>query len=201
MGKLILVRHGESLGNRERIFATNPTDLPLTELGYRQAKDVAEQIAVLYRPEVVVASPYLRARETARVIAQRLKLPLEIEPKLYEREVGIYEGQPYDAIHTATGYDARSPWAWKPERGESYLDVLERVGPILDRLAKFHVTRDVVIVSHGGVMQTLWAHVTRSWADLHVPPNCGIVLVEYSPSSYSKPQIIGDEGEAADAGG
>src|SRR5580658_4384774 len=146
MGKLILVRHGESLGNRVRIFASNPADLPLTELGYSQARQVTQQIAQRYQPELVIASPYLRARETARMIAEGLKLPLEIEPKLHEREVGIYEGQPYDAIHTATGYDAQSPWAWKPEGGESYLDVLARVGPILDRLARWHVTRDVVIV-------------------------------------------------------
>ena len=127
MGKLILVRHGESLGNRERIFAANPADLPLTELGYQQAREVAEQIAALFQAELIVASPYLRARETARVIAERLKLPLEIEPALYERDVGSLKGQPYDSLERATGYASVPPWGWKPLGGESYEDVKARV--------------------------------------------------------------------------
>jgi broad specificity phosphatase PhoE len=201
MGNLILVRHGESLGNRDRVFAINPADLPLTELGYTQASQVAKQIAALFRPELVVASPFLRARETARVIAEQLHLPLEIEPNLYERDVGVYQGQPYDSIRTASGYDTRSFWQWKPEGGESYLDVLARVAPILDRLAKTHTSRDVVIVSHGGVMQTLWAHVAGDWRGVHAPRNCGIIVVPYNASGYSKPQILSEVCEAADAGG
>jgi probable phosphoglycerate mutase len=201
MGKLILIRHGESLGNRDRIFGINPGELPLTDLGYQQARQVAQTIATLYRPELVVASPFVRARETARMIAESLNLPLEIEPNLYERDVGVYQGQSYDALRGAPGYDPRSPWQWKPEGGESYLDVQARVGPILDRLANTHPSRDVVIVSHGGVMQTLWAHVTGEWLNVHVPRNCGIVMIQYDASGYSRPQIVGERCEAADAGG
>jgi broad specificity phosphatase PhoE len=200
MGKLILVRHGESLGNRDRIFAINPAELALTELGYRQARAVADQIASMFQCELVVASPYLRARETARVIAERLKLPLEIEPQLFERDVGSLKGQSYDCLERASGYDSALPWAWKPLGGESYEDVKARVAPILDRLARAHLERDVVIVSHGAVMQTLWAHVTGDWHNLHAPPNCGMVVIEHGLDGYRPPQIIG-EVCATDAGG
>jgi probable phosphoglycerate mutase len=201
MGKLILVRHGESSGNRDRIFAVNPADLPLTQLGYRQAAEVAERIAAQFRPDVVVASPFLRARETARVIAESLRLPLQVEPRLYERDVGVLVGTSYDSLTSSPGYDRQSPWKWRPEGGESYEDVMARVAPILDRLAATHVERDVVIVSHGGVMQTLWAHVTGQWQSVHVPPNCGVVVIDYGPDGYSTPQIIGDVCSADDAGG
>jgi broad specificity phosphatase PhoE len=200
MGKLILVRHGESLGNRDRIFATNPADLPLTELGYRQAREVARQIGFMFRAELVVASPYLRARETGRVVAEILALPLDIEPQLYERDVGSLKGQSYDELERAAGYDTAAPWAWRPHGGESYEDVKARVAPILDRLAAAHPDRDVVIVSHGGVMQTLQAHVSGTWRNLHAPPNCGMVIIEHGPNGYSAPQIVGDHC-AADAGG
>jgi broad specificity phosphatase PhoE len=56
LGKLILVRHGESSGNRERVFAIEPADLPLTDLGYQQAREAGLQIAALFEPELVVAS-------------------------------------------------------------------------------------------------------------------------------------------------
>ena len=75
------------------------------------------------------------------------------------------------------------------------------VGPILDRLAAAHPTRDVVVVSHGGVMMALWAHVTGVWDNAHVPPNCGIILIEHHSKGYMAPQIIGDGVSAKDAGG
>jgi broad specificity phosphatase PhoE len=201
MSRLILVRHGESSGNRERIFATQPHELPLTETGYRQAQDAARRIAELFRPELVVTSSYVRASETARIIAGALGVPLEVEPNLHEREVGVHRGQSYDSLLAAPDYDPNRPWAWKPEDGESYEEVQARVGPILDRLANTHPTGDVVIVSHGGVMMTLWAYVTGRWDGAHAPANCGIVLIEHGPQGYASPQVVGDASGGYDAGG
>jgi broad specificity phosphatase PhoE len=201
MGNLILVRHGESEGNRQRIYATNTHELPLTQRGYQQAQQAANTIATRFRAALVVSSPYVRARETARVIAERLGLPLEIEPNLHEREVGTLRGQPYGSILAAPGYNAQRPWEWKPDGGESFEEVKARVAPILDRLAREHGNRDVVVVSHGGVMMTLWAHVTGRWDAAHVPANCGLVLIAHDAAGYSKPQVVGDATGAADAGG
>jgi len=201
MSRLILVRHGESSGNRERIFATQPHELPLTELGYGQAQSAARRIAALFRPELVVTSSYLRASETARIIAGRLGVALKVEPNLHEREIGVHRGRSYDSLLAAPDYDPHRPWAWKPEDGESYEEVQARVGPILDRLANAHPAGDVVIVSHGGVMMTLWAYVTGEWDGAYAPPNCGMVLIEHDPQGYARPQVIGDAGSAADAGG
>src|ERR1700691_2345987 len=134
MSKFILVRHGESLGNRDRIYAVSPHDLPLTELGYRQAQHAAQRIAELFHPRLVVTSAYKRASETARIIAGVLGQPLEFEPNLHEREFGVHRGRAYDSFLTEPDYDPQRPCAWKPQGGESYEDVQARVGPILDRL-------------------------------------------------------------------
>jgi broad specificity phosphatase PhoE len=201
MSRLILVRHGESSGNRERIYATSPHDLPLTELGYRQAQQVAHRIAELFRPELVVTSAYHRASETARIIAGALGLPLQVEPNLHEREIGAHRGRPYDSFLTEPDYDPLRPWAWKPEGGESYEEVQARVAPVLDRLAAAHPSKDVIVVSHGGVMLCLWAYAAGSWDDAHAPPNCGMVLIEHGPQGYSKPRVIDDAISVRDAGG
>jgi broad specificity phosphatase PhoE len=201
MSNLILVRHGESSGNRDRIYATSPDDLPLTELGYSQAQAAAKRIAELFRPELVVTSAYLRASETARIIAGALGLPLEKERDLHEREIGSHRGRSYDSFLSEPDYDPQRPWAWKPEGGESYEEVQARVAPILDRLAAAHTTRDVVVVSHGGVMTTLWAYVTGTWANAYTPPNCGIVLIEHGPNGYANPKIVDAANAAQDAGG
>jgi broad specificity phosphatase PhoE len=201
MSRLIMVRHGESSGNRDRIFTTTPRELPLTELGYRQAHAAAKRIADLFDPKMVVTSPYVRASETARVIAETLSVPLTVEANLYERELGVYQGRSYDSLLEAEGYDPKRPWAYKPEGGESYEEVQARVGPILDRLSDTHTHRDVVVVSHGGVMMTLWAYVSGGWDDAYAPPNCGIVLIERGPQGYLTPRVLDDAGSAPDAGG
>jgi broad specificity phosphatase PhoE len=201
VGRLILVRHGESQGNRERIFATSPHDLPLTELGYEQAQAAARRIADLFHPSLVVTSAYVRASETARIIAGALGVPLRVELDLHEREVGAHRGLSYDSLVQAPDYDAARPWAWKPEGGESYEEVQARVAPTMDRLAAAHPEEDVVLVSHGGVMVALWAHAAREWNGAHIPPNCGLVLIEHGPKGYSAPRVIDAAGSVIDAGG
>jgi broad specificity phosphatase PhoE len=201
MGKLILVRHGESVGNRAQIFTTTPHELALTDLGHEQAREAGLKIAKLFRTELVVSSPYIRARETARIIAEILKLPVEIELRLHERDVGSLKGQPYESVFATPGYDPKRPWLWQPPDGESFDQVKARVAPVLDRLAATHPSRDVVVVSHGGVMMALWAHVTGVWDNAHVPPNCGIILVEHDRNGYSQPQVIGNETREQFTGG
>lgn len=190
MSKLILIRHGESSGNRDRVYATSPHDLPLTELGYRQALAAAQRIEELFLPELVVTSAYRRASETARIIAGALGLPLQVEADLHEREIGAHRGRAYDSFLSEPDYDPQRPWAWKPQGGESYEEVRARVAPVLDRLAASHPRSDVVVVSHGGVMACLWAYVAGSWEDAHAPPNCGMVLIEHGPQGYSPPRVV-----------
>ncbi len=201
MGNLILVRHGESWGNRDRIFAADPQELPLTELGYAQARAAAHRIDELFDATLVVSSPFLRAQQTARVIADVVGVPLRTEPDLYERDVGVYRGRSYDSLTQASGYAAHRPWTWRPEGGESYQDVMARVAPVLDRLARDNPDNDVVVVSHGGVMLSLWAYLTGAWDGAHAPPNCGIVHVEHGPQGYLRPKVIGEAHAARDAGG
>jgi broad specificity phosphatase PhoE len=141
----------------------------------------------------------LRASETARVIAGALGVPLRLEPNLHEREIGAHRGRPYDSFLSEPDYDPQRPWAWKPQGGESYEEVQARVGPILDRLATADPDREIVVVSHGGVMTCLWAYVTGRWEGAYVPPNCGIVVVEHSAQGYAAPLIL--DGESADHAG
>jgi broad specificity phosphatase PhoE len=88
-----------------------------------------------------------------------------------------------------------------PPGGESYEHVRDRVGPILDEIVGRFPHDDVVVVSHGGVMVSMWAHITGRWEDAHVPPNCGIVLVEHREGRYMPPRVIGNQLSQRHAGG
>ena len=183
-GRLILVRHGESEGNRDRTF-TQHTDVPLTALGREQARAAAQCIAKGYAPSQIVASPFARARQTAEIIAGVLALTVAIEPALREQSFGIFAGQPYEALLGDAAYHDGPRWQWRPSGGESLVDVYERAVPAFERIAGAHTEEDVVIVSHGGVMLVLRAYVTGSWEGMSVTPNAGLLVVERHGRRYA----------------
>jgi probable phosphoglycerate mutase len=190
MGRLILVRHGESEGNRERRFTTTPA-VSLTERGREQARAAAGRIARRFRPSLVVTSPYARARETAAIIADALGVPLEFEPNLFERRFGNLAGESYDVETAALAFDPIARWAWRPPGGgESFEDVRRRIAPVLNRIAQEHRDREVVVVSHGAVMLTAWIHLTGIVDGAEVPSNCGIVMVEHDGARLARPVIV-----------
>jgi broad specificity phosphatase PhoE len=199
-GKFIMVRHGESEGNRERRFTVS-SEVGLTELGVRQAHQVARRIADLFKPQIVLSSPFRRARQTSEIIASELNLPIETVYDLHERDLGCLKGHSYDDLRTLVlkdpSYDPARGWSWKPEGGESYEEVRERVMAAVDRLLSYYAQDEIVIVSHGGVMLSVWAHIIGQWHGAHLPPNCGIVLIEHDGRRMQTPKIVQgkEEGE------
>ncbi|HWP66602.1 MAG TPA: histidine phosphatase family protein [Candidatus Limnocylindria bacterium] len=182
MGRLFLIRHGESEGNRDRVFTATP-EVPLTETGRRQAREAAEFLRRYCAPALLVSSPFRRARETAEIIGEVLDLPLAIEDDLRERNYGEYAGRPYDTARP--DFDPAAYWGWRPPGGETLEEVAVRVGRALDRISMRADHRDAVVVSHGAVMMALWRHVMGEWAvPGRVVRNAGILLVEHQGGRY-----------------
>jgi broad specificity phosphatase PhoE len=188
MGRLLLIRHGESEGNRDRVFTRTP-EVPLTSIGRRQARETAEFVRERYAPGLLVSSPFTRARQTAEIIGGVLGLQLSIEDELRERSYGEYAGLPYDAARPE--FDPKAYWDWKPPGGETLEEVAVRVGRVLDRISARAHHRDAVVVSHGGVMMALWRHVMGEWAmPGRVVRNAGILLVEHEAGRYRGVQLL-----------
>ncbi len=181
MGRLILIRHGESEGNRDRRFTTHD-GVPLTEEGRTQAVRAAAWVAAAFAPVRIVSSPFLRARQTAAIIGERLGLDVDVEPGLHEQSYGALAGSPYEAIRTL--YDPTAYWTWRPPGGETLVEVAVRAGAALDRVVVATPAHDVVVVSHGGVMQALWFHVTGAWRTAGVVRNAGAVVVEHRDGAW-----------------
>jgi len=184
--RLILVRHGESEGNRDRTFTPSP-EVPITVVGQAQARAAGSLIAQHFRPVRLVASPYARACQTAAIIGAALALEVEVDAALREQSFGVFAGRPYASLLTDASYHEGPRWHWRPQGGESLLDVSARVVPAFERMTRDNAGCDVVLVSHGGVMLALCAFVTGSWEGLRVTPNAGVVLVEHGDGGYGTP--------------
>ena len=191
MGRLVLIRHGESEGNRERRFTRTP-DVPLTDLGRAQVRRAADWIAAGFAPVRIVSSPFARARETAAILADVLRLPVVVEEDLRERSYGQLAGEPYEAARELRGDEPIAYWEWCPPGGETLVAVSTRAGAALDRVANGAPADDLVVVSHGAVMHALWRHVTGEWPTRKVVANAGIVVVEHEAGRYLTARAVED---------
>ena len=188
MGRLILIRHAESEGNRDQMFTATPL-VPLTDRGREQARAAAGWIGAQFRPVRIVSSPYARARETAAILAEALGIPIVVESDLRERDYGRLAGQAYATPRP--GYERDRYWLWRPEGGETLQEVLARVGAVLDGLAAGASHDDVIVVSHGAVMMTAHRHVTGDWPSAgRVVRNAGIVVVEHCDGRYCRAREV-----------
>lgn len=148
--KLYVARHGETAWNNGYLVCGS-TDLPLTEKGMEQAMALAELVKGK-GIEAIVASPMIRAVQTARPAAEALKLPVETDPNLREQDYGIYEGKRRDDpgfLANKRQFAARYPG------GESHLDLACRVYAALRDIHRRYPDKTVLIVCHGAVCRTI----------------------------------------------
>lgn len=194
MGKLILVRHGESEANRLQVFAED--DSPLTELGRRQAREVAGLLVGRFQPSAAISSDFLRARQTAGILAAEFKIPVKIVPELHERDFGSLKGRSYEVyrewIARDPAFDPKTPWVWTPPGGETIAELRRRVNSALRRIRSAYRDQEVLVVCHGVVMLSIWAELTGEWDGADIPPNCGVVVLEYAGDKPVVPVILED---------
>jgi broad specificity phosphatase PhoE len=174
VAELILVRHGQSVANvafpaadADGLMAAEisgrDADVPLTEAGEEQAAALGRWLATLpvdHRPEVVITSPYLRARETWRLAAEAsgLEFPAPAtDDRLVDRLLGELEMLTRAAVAArfpdeASRRAAAGEQHYAPPGGESFADIRVRLTAFLDDLRRDHPGRRVIVVAHDAVV-------------------------------------------------
>ena len=165
---MILIRHGESefnaVFNRTRIDP-GIEDPKLTARGRDQARQAADEIARAGHPfRRLVTSPYTRALETAAIVAEALKLPVEVEPIVHEHACWVCDiGTPVSAL--AERWPALDfshlPEVWWP-RMEPEESVLRRCADFRAKAAGLSDWRHVAVVSHWGFIKRLTGREARN---------------------------------------
>lgn len=142
---LAFIRHGQTDWNREGLLQGS-SDIPLNDTGRAQARE-AESMLTHWTWHAIVSSPLARARETARIVADDLGLPLgPAYPELAERDYGPLEGTPSAA--------AIERWPERDYPGAEPLDdVVARCLRGLARIRDDYPERNVVVVCHGTIMK------------------------------------------------
>lgn len=136
------LRHGQSQANIENIFAGQKEDSRLSELGFKQAEVASKEIAKAGITRII-ASPLMRAQQTAEIVAQGINFTgtIEEDQRIAEYDMGVLTGQP--------DRDITSHELVFAEGAEDPIVFRERV---VDFLKELHGKKDTtLIVSHAGV--------------------------------------------------
>ena len=162
--RLLLIRHGESRGNLNRRWQ-GWLDEPLTDLGREQAHRLAERLldrAADGAPPAtaVYSSTLTRAFQTGDILARRWGVPLILDGRLRERDVGVLQGLTWTEVqaqHPEIAETIRERWTVPTlPGGETTARLSERVWQAVDgillRTNGREAESNVAIVSHGGAI-------------------------------------------------
>lgn len=142
--KLYFTRHGQTDWNTRRKVCGR-AEAHLTDLGRRQAAQVAEKVADT-GVNLILSSPLERTRDTARIVADRIGVPVMMEPRLIEQDFGSYEGRDMD---DPDYLERRENLLWHFPGGESTVQVMHRAYGVLEDVKRKYADRTVLLVTHG----------------------------------------------------
>lgn len=211
---LWIVRHGQSAGNVARDaaeaaghpvidIAERDIDTPLSELGRRQARALGHwfgELPAQRRPEVILCSPYVRARETASLLLEAAgirqdSLRLRFDERLREKEFGILDRltvlgirQKYPELGEQRAHVGK--FYFRPPGGESWCDVILRLRSLLEMTTREHCGQRVLVVGHQVIVNCM-RYLIECMDESQIlaidkradVPNCGVTSYEYDPRS------------------
>ncbi len=157
MPTLFFMRHAESKANKARYLASQ-TDVSLTPEGMQAAFDVARDFLNDFAINSIIASPQLRACQTANPFEKMSGKKTEIDKALSEQHFGRFTGMSYDKVKLDPSYekDVTKRWNWIPEGGgESYKMLASRISPFFKRFESLDDNSNYLIVSHAVTLRII----------------------------------------------
>lgn len=190
MLNIYLARHGQTLDNLQGILGGR-RDEPLTKIGEAQARETAKHLQSLRVTfDAVFTSPLVRAKRTAEIIADELKLGTpQVLDDLTERDAGVMTGEPLSRIPELCGANILKTdivtYFLSAKGAEAFPQMLTRSRRLLKRIAMRHPNGNVLLVTHGDISKMIYAayyHIDwkEALAQFHFG-NCDLLLL--SPDS------------------
>lgn len=147
------IRHGVTEYNKQNRWSyANEQHDPLLPEGIAQIKEAAKNLGLV---DVIITSPFLRTRQTAEVIAETLGLDasvVETVDAFKEWNPGPeFDDKSNDDFFAAYDYD--NAYTYTPAGGESFADIVQRVGKAIVALEEKYQGKNILLVTHGGVLR------------------------------------------------
>ena len=184
--RLIVVRHGESIGNVKKIIQGQIRN-GLTKKGFSQAKKLGKKLSK-ENIEIVYSSDLPRAKETVREVKKILpKIKINFTKKLRERYFGKLQGK--------QKFKNWEKIIWRKDFGrkenvESFDKILKRVNSFLKTISKKHKGKIVLLITHKRIVQIIMAIYKNPTLDyiqkMSTPRNVSIKRFDFSRHNFIK---------------
>jgi probable phosphoglycerate mutase len=160
--RVVLWRHGQTDWNVENRFQGH-SDIPLNKVGQYQASEAAQVLAAL-RPDRIISSDLIRARETAAALAALTDITVEINPNLRETDGGLWEGK-LASENRATHGELFANWYEGGDEpagvtGERRSDVAKRAVAVIEKETT-NFSGTIVFVTHGGTVRSVLGSILK----------------------------------------
>jgi broad specificity phosphatase PhoE len=216
-----IVRHGQSAGNVARDaaeaagladidIALRDMDVPLSDLGREQAQALGRWFGSMSeprRPNVVLCSPYVRARETARIVVESAgieddAMTFTVDERLREKEFGILDRltrhgiiQKHPDLAEQRGHVGK--FYFRPPGGESWCDVILRLRSLIDTITRDYRCERVLIVAHQ-VTVSCFRYLFERLDEQQILdfdrngdiPNCSVTSYEFDATRGRKGKLV-----------
>lgn len=158
--KVFLIRHGETTGDLEDRYGGEYND-HLTAKGEEQSKKLAQELKNK-NIEIIFASPYFRAQETANFVQKVLDCPVETVNDLRERSYGLISGMTKKEVEEKYPETAKLQKVYSNNLpgGEAYGDFKNRIAYILNGLAKKPYST-IAVITHGGPIRCIFREILK----------------------------------------
>ena len=175
--RLIAIRHGETDWNTEQRLQGR-SDIPLNGTGREQARAAATSLPDGI--DIILASPLVRAIETAGILNVRFGVPIVLDERLVERDFGDFEGM-YMADCDMVALRSWAANAPTPN-GETLRDVGQRVAAFLGEVMQTYDKQTVLLVAHGHVIRAIYwychLYPQRDEESVIETPPCGFYIFD-----------------------
>ena len=174
--KLYVIRHGETNMGKNNIIATE--NEPLNETGKKQAIDIGKEIRNL-NIDRIYCSPIQRAKDTLELIELDKNIPVIIENRIRERNMGIYVKIPFEQLNWNEFWNYNSDKLY-PEL-ETMKSVYERISEFLNELKASNSNDNILLVTHGGILRAIYWYfngIPENGNSSNINQNCKIYNYE-----------------------
>lgn len=183
MGKLILIRHGQTDMNKDQLYYGR-LDVPINETGKEQAENTRKNLVELEIDyDKIYSSPMKRAYETAEIVNYK-NLEIEKDDELREMDFGIFEGLSYKEIikkYPEEMEKLKKDWkTYSYVTGENPFMFQKRALKFLEKIDK---NKNNMVVTHWGIICTLLSFLFSSELEgywKYQVKNGGIVIIEFA---------------------
>ena len=154
--KVYVIRHGLTELNKKK-KVNGQIDEPLAHEGKEQA---GAAIALIPKSiKYIYTSSMLRGRQTAEIINSKLNLPLSPQNELTEIHMGSLAGNSWEEMESGLELKIKHrtvQFDYKAYGGESVKGVKKRVVEFLKKIKQKHKDKEVLIITHGGIIRLLY---------------------------------------------